>query len=79
MAEFCRQCSMEMFGTDFGDFFDMSTEEDTKEGTFPLVVCEGCGVVQVNHLGECISVDCLKSGHLKEGKRNENLCDHLTN
>ena len=50
MAAFCQQCANE-FGEP-GDF----------EGCAPfeVVLCEGCGAIQVNEQGECISPDCLK-------------------
>lgn len=38
MADFCSQCSMDLFG-------------------------EGCGPIQVDLSGCCISTDCLKAGH----------------
>ncbi len=27
------------------------------------VICEGCGVIQVNHKGECVSHDCDNGNH----------------
>jgi hypothetical protein len=56
VADFCKQCSE----TDYKDLAGLSTEEDTKAGLYPVVLCEGCGPTQVNHLGECVSVDCIK-------------------
>lgn len=56
MAEYCAQCAKDhnmkngMAGL-------------CKPGELVLEVCEGCGVIQVNHLGECVSVDCDKDGH----------------
>lgn len=58
MADFCMKCSIKMFGEDFGDLAKLSTEEDTKNNLFPIVLCESCGPIQVNHLGECVSPDC---------------------
>jgi hypothetical protein len=59
MADFCKQCSVDMFGEDFGEF----RRESDDENLAWLVLCEGCGPVQVNRRGECISGDCLVSGH----------------
>ena len=58
MADFCTQCSVEHFGKDHGDFEGISTESDTKKGLFANVLCEGCGAIQVDHTGRCVSEDC---------------------
>jgi len=63
MADFCKQCSIEMFNKDFKELANLSTEEDTKNGLFPMVLCEGCGYIQVDHTGVCVSEDCLRKGH----------------
>lgn len=63
MADFCKQCSTELFGEDFGDFVGLSTIKQTEEGLYPLVLCEGCGAIQVDHTGKCMSCDCLRNGH----------------
>ena len=61
MADFCKQCSLEIFGEDFKDLSNISDEGETELGRFPIVICEGCGVTQVNHEGICVSPDCLKN------------------
>jgi len=58
MADFCKKCSIEMFGNDYGDLAKLSTPEQTAEGLFPVVICESCGTIQVDHTGECVSPDC---------------------
>jgi hypothetical protein len=59
MADFCKKCSIKNFGEDYGDLEGLITETETKQGFVSSpVICEGCGVIQVNHLGECISKDC---------------------
>ena len=63
MAEFCRQCSIEVFDEDQQDFCGMTTIEDEEKGLAAIVICEGCGLIQVNHKGECISSDCSRMGH----------------
>ena len=64
MADFCKQCSIKEFGEDFQDLAGFSTETDTKDGLFPVVMCEGCGPIQVDHTGKCVSCDCIeKHGH----------------
>jgi len=56
MAEFCNQCTEYRLGAGCaGDFQNLSTSEDTKAGLFAVVLCEGCGAIQVDHLGNCIS------------------------
>lgn len=63
MAEFCKQCSLNYFGKDFEDFKGITTVEDWAKDMAACVLCEGCGSIQVNPDGECISEDCLKRGH----------------
>ena len=58
MADFCKQCSVMLFGEDFHDLADLCPE-----GMFATVICEGCGVIQVDHTGACVSKDCLEGGH----------------
>ena len=58
MADFCKQCSIEMFGTDTGDLAGLSTPVDTAAGTFAIVLCEGCGSIAVDHEGNNV----LKTG-----------------
>lgn len=65
MADFCKQCSVDMFGEDFGDLKGLSTADDTSKGLYPLVLCEGCGAIQVDHEGKCVSKDCHENGHEK--------------
>ena len=62
MADFCKQCSVEMFGQDYGDLANLNTEP-LLEGYGIPVICEGCGYILVNEKGECISKDCLRNGH----------------
>jgi hypothetical protein len=55
MADFCKDCSEELFGEDSGDLAELSTEEDTKNGDFARALCEGCGqYVLVDHTGSVI-------------------------
>ena len=58
MADFCHLCSIDTWGEDFKDHAGLSTPEDTAKGLYCLVICEGCGVIQVDHEGKCVS-DCL--------------------
>lgn len=58
MADFCRQCSLEMGGEDFGDLKGLTKQRDWDVGKAVLVLCEGCDWIQVDPNGNCISDDC---------------------
>lgn len=61
MADFCLQCSGELFDNEIkNDFIGISTEADTKNGLFAVVLCEGCGPTQVDHNGKCMAPDCAE-------------------
>lgn len=62
MAEFCNQCAKDLL-FEPGDFAGRITEEKVREGFGSVVLCEGCGVILVDHEGNCISVDCPIHGH----------------
>ena len=53
MANYCRQCSEEYLGEDFGDF--ASSFKGIRE-----VTCDGCGFTEVNQDGECLNPNCTK-------------------
>ena len=65
MADFCLQCAKKHLGLsgDKNDLSGLSTPEDTKNKLYPLVLCEGCGPIQVDHTGRCVSTDCIEKGH----------------
>lgn len=66
MADFCQQCLVEMFGDDrTKDLAGLSTEKDTQDGLFCVVICESCGPIQVDHNGKCISPDCPEHGNAR--------------
>jgi hypothetical protein len=52
MADFCKDCSIEMFGRDTGDLKGLITEDDFKAGYAMPVICEGCGCIWVDHEGQ---------------------------
>lgn len=62
MADFCTQCTAELLGEEghSGDFVGLSTAAETAAGLYQIVLCEGCGAIQVDHTGRCVSVDCIK-------------------
>jgi hypothetical protein len=65
MADFCKQCSITIFGDDFGDGEGISTEADTTNGLFASFLCENCGITQVDHTGKCIHEG--EVGHTHDG------------
>lgn len=59
MADFCKKCSIKMFGRDHEELAGITTEDDTRLGYYStFVICESCGPIQVNHLGECMTPEC---------------------
>ena len=62
MADFCKQCSTELFGEDFHDLAHLMDEDkyDTKHGWGAGVLCEGCGPTTVDYEGKCFADNCLK-------------------
>lgn len=66
MADFCKQCSTVMFGYDYGELAGITPVEDWNEGRACVVICEGCGVIQVDPQGRCVSEDCMEKGHKHE-------------
>ena len=58
MADFCKKCSERLFGFDGQDLANLISEEKVQQGFGQAVICEGCGPILVNHLGECILPDC---------------------
>lgn len=58
MADFCKQCSERLFGKDFQELAGLLTPEQVAAGLVASVLCEGCGPIQVDNDGRCLSVDC---------------------
>jgi|PlaIllAssembly_1097288.scaffolds.fasta_scaffold333994_3 hypothetical protein len=55
MADFCKECSIKLFGEDFHDLAGLISEEKVKEGLGVSVLCEECGIILVDHTGKRIS------------------------
>lgn len=55
MAEFCQECSYEMWGCDTGDFANPNMEESNKEGLYISALCESCGYILVDFKGFRVS------------------------
>jgi hypothetical protein len=61
MADFCAQCAEDLFGDGHSsDFAGLSTAQETAAGLYHVVLCEGCGPIQVDHTGRCVSIDCIE-------------------
>ena len=67
MADFCKQCSINTFGEDFGELAGITKEEWWRSGTACTAICEGCGPIQMDHEGNCVSQDCLCAGEPGHG------------
>lgn len=52
MADFCKQCSEELFGHDSKDLAELCNDPGRTEA-----LCEGCGWIWVDHTGRKIC-DC---------------------
>ena len=59
MADFCEQCAKDL-DFPYGDFRNMTSEKDWGEGKAQLVLCEGCGPIQVDTEGKCVTKNCFK-------------------
>lgn len=68
MADFCKQCSIEVFGADYGDYKGLQTEGQTKDGYRMSALCEDCGPTFVDHTGKCCG-PCAKPAHDEEASR----------
>ena len=59
MADFCRDCSIQIFGRDYRDLAGITTEGNWKSDYAAWVLCEGCGPIQVDPNGNCVGGNCL--------------------
>lgn len=61
MADFCKQCSIDVFGEDYRDLAGLMMDEDADKGYVYHVLCEDCGPnCVVDNQGVCQSRTCLK-------------------
>ena len=68
MADFCQQCSLEMFGMDFRELAELGP----KGSVLPpehgwTALCEGCGPTLVDQDGKCIAAYCPEHGSKAKG------------
>lgn len=62
MADFCKQCSIDNFGQDFKELAGITQQHEWATGKAAQTLCEGCGPIQVDPDGNCVSEDCLCKG-----------------
>lgn len=68
MADFCKACAAEVFGPGVeADLGGITLEPDWLQGKAVAVLCEGCGPIQVDPEGNCVSRDCLCAGEPGHG------------
>lgn len=62
MADFCQQCSEELFDRDYNDLANLGDlNVPLQEGEGYPVICEGCGFIRVDRAGQCLGDDdCLR-------------------
>lgn len=75
MSDFCKQCSIEIFGDDFRDMANITTKDDIKKGLYANVLCEHCGPIQIDLDGQCITVGCYEN-HNQHPPRLPPHCTH---
>jgi hypothetical protein len=66
MAEFCVACAKEL-GFPETDFRGLTSQADWDKGLAAIALCEGCGVIQVDPRGNCVSPGCLRDGQPGHG------------
>jgi hypothetical protein len=67
VASFCRACCLELFHADLFELAGLTPMWDWLNGKAQVVLCEGCGVIQVDPAGNCVSPGCLRAGQPGHG------------
>ena len=69
MADFCYDCTEELFGQQYAPKNDMSglvsREEYEQHGITAKVLCEGCGFIEVDHRGKWLENARISSDNKK--------------
>lgn len=60
MADFCKQCSEELFDEDFKELAGLGDGSKLEPGFGWPALCEGCGPTTVNDDGICTAKNCLR-------------------
>jgi len=58
MADFCKYCAMYVWDnldSIESDFAGITKSVDFADGKAAVVICEGCGVIQVDPAGKCLT------------------------
>ena len=58
MSDFCKQCSIKIFGEDNQDLKGLGDGKELSKDCGWQALCEGCGPIVVNDEGECIANWC---------------------
>lgn len=71
MADYCANCSRELFGEDHGDLRGLVTEDEWDHGYCAVALCEGCGPTWVDPQGNCVRPWCFSqtTGHSTQTNR----------
>lgn len=62
MADFCKQCSIEMFGKDYMELANLGPVDTLTPGEGWVALCESCGHTVVAQDGTCIADWCPLHG-----------------
>jgi hypothetical protein len=73
MADFCLQCSLEMFGKDFEELKGLGNGKTLEPEYGWPAICEGCGMTLVDDAGVCLG-KCLKNHDIQP----KWVSDHIT-
>ena len=62
MADYCQQCSIDQFDQDFRELAGITSVAAWEQDKACAVICEGCGFIQVDPEGRCVTEDCSLHG-----------------
>lgn len=74
MADFCNQCAGDL-GFPGGDLAGLTTGAEWAAGRAAYALCEGCGAIQVDPLGNCVTDYCLRLHGVTKGGQSANDAD----
>ena len=60
MADFCKQCSEELFGEDFKELANLLPAEQYSDTIGAIGICEGCEGMVFDINGKCVDHSCSK-------------------
>lgn len=62
MADYCQQCSVDLFGKDFRELAGLGRGKKLDAGMGWTAMCEWCGLTLVDDEGRCIAPQCTRHG-----------------